>query len=78
MKNVKKVMILFLLIVAIYFIQFVLVNENSLLGIKPNLILVMVIIISLQYEIYVCTIYGFFSGFIMDSLYNSYDFLNGL
>lgn len=67
----KSITILYisLLVLAIYFIQLYVINPRTLFGIKPNLILILSIVISLWYGIYVGGISSFLLGIFTDIIF---------
>ena len=70
-KNILAFIYILLFVILIYFAQTCIISDNTLFGVKPNLILISVIIVSLWYGLYAGTIYSFIIGFITDILYYS-------
>jgi rod shape-determining protein MreD len=70
-KNILTVIYIILVVLIIFLIQLFLVNPRSLFGIKPNLILIMSIVISLWYGIYIGGISSFCLGVMTDLLFGS-------
>ncbi len=71
LKKVLTVIYVILLIVLIYFFQMFVVDSRELFGIKPNLILISVIVVSLWYGMYVGTFFSFVIGLITDIIFGS-------
>lgn len=71
MEKVLKVVFTIVLFVISLVIQLFLFNNMSLFGVKPNLLLISVIVVSLNTSIYSSTIYSFIIGIIMDLLFGS-------
>lgn len=73
MKKTLKTIYIFLVIVAIYMLQLFVINNHTLFGTKPNLILISVIVVSLWFGLYTGSIFSFFIGLLTDILFgNSY------
>lgn len=60
-----------LIVVAVFVIQLFVINPRSLFGIKPNLILITTIVISLWYGVYTGGISAIILGIIADTLFGS-------
>ncbi len=71
MEKVLKVVFTIVLFVISLAIQLFLFNNMNLFGVKPNLLLISVIVVSLNTSIYSSTIYSFVIGIIMDLLFGS-------
>ncbi len=71
MQRVLKVIVTILLFIISLSMQLFVFNNMSLFGIKPNMLLISVIVVSLYTSIYSCTIYSFILGFIVDLIFGS-------
>lgn len=71
MKRFLTIIYIILLIILIYFFQVAIVDNNELFGIKPNLILISCIIVSLWYGLYIGAIYSFIIGIITDIIFGN-------
>ncbi len=71
MKKALKTIYIFLIIFVIYLIQLFVINNNTLFGVKPNLILICVIVVSLWFGLYTGSIFSFFIGILTDILYGN-------
>ena len=60
-----------ILLFTIYILQLYLINPRELFGIKPNLILIVVIVVSLWYGVHVGGISSLLIGFLTDILFGS-------
>lgn len=70
-KKVFTVIMTALLIIAVYFFQVFVIDNKILFGIRPNFILITVIVVSLWYGFYTGTIYSFLIGFLTDIVFGS-------
>lgn len=70
-KNILTFAYVILIIVVLYSIQLYIINPRGLFGIKPNLLLIISIIISLWYGIYIGGVSSFLIGFITDIIFGS-------
>ena len=74
-KNILTFIYVILLLLLVFLFQLYIVNTRELFGIKPNIILISVTVVSIWFGIYVGTFYSFFVGLLMDVMYmNSYGF----
>ena len=71
MKKHLKGLYIALVIIAIYLLQLFVINQHSLFGFKPNLILISVIVVSLWFGLYPGTMFSFFIGFLTDILFGN-------
>lgn len=72
-KKVLTILYIVILIVFIYLFQLFVINNNTLFGAKPNLILISVIVVSLWYGLHVGAFYSLITGIITDFVFmNSY------
>ena len=72
MKNKILFSIFFILLfLVIFFLQIYIIGGKTLFGVKPNLLLISVIVFTSFLGIYKGTIYSFFIGIICDFLYGS-------
>lgn len=70
-KNILTIIYIVLLILIIYLLQLYLVNPRDLFGIKPNLILILSIVISLWFGVYIGGISSLLIGILTDILFGS-------
>lgn len=70
-KNILAFMYILIFVVVLYLAQIYVVGDKTLFGIKPNLIIISVIVVSLWYGLYVGTTYSFIIGLITDMIYSS-------
>lgn len=71
MKNFLKGLCIIILFIIALFIQLFIFNNMELFGVKPNLILICVIVVGLYTNIYSSTIFSFLVGIIVDLLFGS-------
>ncbi len=69
MKRVLKAICTMLLFIFSLLVQLFLFNNMSLFGVKPNMLLISVIVVSLYTSIYSTTIYSFIVGVIADLIF---------
>lgn len=69
MQKVLKVIVTILLFIISLLIQLFIFNNMSLFGVKPNMLLISIIVVSLYNNIYFGTVYSFLLGFTVDLLY---------
>ena len=69
MQRVLKIIVTILLFIISLSIQLFIFNNMSLFGVKPNMLLISIIVVSLYTSIYSCTIYSFFLGLIIDLMF---------
>lgn len=69
MKKVLTVLYLILIILLMYLVQTLVINNISIFGVKPNLILISVIVVSLWFGLYKGSIYSVCIGIITDMLF---------
>lgn len=70
-KKTLTFLYIILFIVLVYFLQLFVVDTKTLFGVKPNLILITVIVVSLWYGVYTGTIFAFIIGVITDFVFGS-------
>ena len=70
-KKLLTFIYIILLIIALYFFQMFVIDNRDLFGVKPNLILISVIVVSLWYGMYKGTIFSFIIGFFTDIIFGS-------
>jgi len=73
-KNILTIIYILFLILSIFLAQLYIINPRDLFGVKPNLILILSIVISLWYGVYVGGISSFFIGIFTDILFGSNGF----
>ena len=71
LKKCLTVIYIILFILLIFYLQLFIVDTKELFGIKPNLILITVIVVSLWYGTYTGTIFAFIIGFLCDLIFGS-------
>ncbi len=71
MKRFLTIIYIILLIILIYFFQVAIVDNNNLFGVKPNLILISCLIVSIWYGLYAGAIYSFIIGIITDIIFGN-------
>ncbi len=71
LKKVFSYFVIFIVIVCIFLFQVYVIDSRELFGIKPNIILISVIVMSLWYGVYAGSIYGFIIGIITDILFGN-------
>ena len=71
MERAKKIIISVILLIISLFMQLFVIDNMSLLGVKPNLFLISIIVISLNTDIYISTVYSFIIEVILDLLFGA-------
>lgn len=71
MKKFLTYLFIVLLVIALYIIQIFVIDKGSLFGLKPNLLLISVVTISLWYGLYAGSIYSLIIGIITDLIFGS-------
>lgn len=74
MKNIVKTILAIILFIASVIIQIFIFNDFNLFGVKPNMILISIIVVSMFTNIYACSFFAFLIGFVSDLLFGT----NGL
>lgn len=70
-KNILAFLYILLFVILIYFLQMYVIGEKTLFSVKPNLILISVLVVSLWYGLYIGTGYSFLIGMFTDLIYSS-------
>ncbi|MDF2866483.1 MAG: rod shape-determining protein MreD [Clostridia bacterium] len=70
-KRIFSYFIIFLVLICIFLFQIYVIDSRELFGVKPNLILISVIVMSLWYGLYTGTIYSFFIGITTDIMFGN-------
>jgi len=70
-KKVFSYFIILLILICIFMFQIYVIDSRELFGVKPNIILISVIVMSLWYGLYAGSIYGFCIGMITDILFGN-------
>ncbi|MDD3304260.1 MAG: rod shape-determining protein MreD [Clostridia bacterium] len=70
-KKLLTFVYILILITIIFIFQMFIINNRTLFGVKPNLILISTIIVSLWYGLYAGTFYSFVIGLITDLLFGN-------
>ena len=71
MKKVLTIIYLIFFIFLIFTLQIMLIDGRTILGVKPNLILIKVIVVSLWFGLYAGSFYGLIIGIITDILFGN-------
>ncbi len=71
MEKTLKILISFFLFALSFIIQLFVINDINLFGVKPNLFLITIIVVSLNTDIFISTIYSFVIGVIVDMLFGA-------
>ena len=71
MKKVFSYSMILLILICIFMFQIYGIDNRELFGVKPNIILISVIVMSLWYGLYAGSIYGFFIGMLTDILFGN-------
>lgn len=71
LKKILAVILLLLVVFIAYIVQLNILNTNLFFGVKPNLILILVVVVSLWYGIYAGTIFGMINGLFLDLMFSS-------
>lgn len=71
MKKALTIVYLLLFILIIFVFQMYIIDERELFGVKPNLILISVIVVSLWFGLYTGSIYSVIIGIITDMLFGN-------
>ena len=70
MRKLIGILLIFILIVLSMFVQSNILNKVKIFGVRPNVLLVIVVAISLWYGLYIGTIFGALFGLIADSWFS--------
>lgn len=71
MRKILTIIYLIFFIVLIFTLQIMLIDGRTVLGVKPNLILITVIVVSLWFGLYAGSFYGLIIGIITDILFGN-------
>lgn len=71
MRKALTIVYLLLFILIIFVFQMYIIDERELFGVKPNLILISVIVVSLWFGLYTGSIYSVIIGIITDMLFGN-------
>lgn len=71
MKKALTIIYLLLFILIIFVFQMFVIDGKELFGVKPNLILISVIVVSLWFGLYAGSAYGFIIGLVTDMLFGN-------
>ena len=71
LKKILTIIYIILLIALVFFLQFFVIDNRTLFGVKPNLILITVIVVSLWYGVYIGTFFSFIIGMCTDFLFGN-------
>lgn len=69
--NILTILYIIILILLVYLIQLYFINERELFGVKPNLILILSIVISLWFGVYIGGISSLIIGIFTDMLFGN-------
>lgn len=70
-KRIFSYFVIFLILISIFIFQIYVIDGRELFGVKPNVILISVIVMSLWYGLYSGSIYGFLIGIITDIMFGN-------
>lgn len=70
-KNILASLYIIVFVLLIYLLQIYVIGDKTLFSVKPNLILISVLVVSLWYGLYAGTVYSFLIGLFTDMLYSS-------
>jgi len=70
-KKILSYFIILLILIGIFMFQIYVIDDRQLFGVKPNIILISVIVMSLWYGLYAGSIYGLIIGMIADILFGN-------
>ena len=71
MRKTLTIIYIILFIIAIFVVQMFVIDNKELFGVKPNLILICVIVVSLWFGVYTGSIFSFIIGMITDILFGN-------
>ena len=71
MQKILKVIITIALFIISLLVQLFIFNNINLLGVKPNILLISIIVVGLYTNMYASTIYAFILGIIVDLIFGS-------
>ena len=71
MQKILKVIITIALFIISLLVQLFIFNNMNLLGVKPNILLISIIVVGLYTNMYASTIYAFILGIIVDLIFGS-------
>jgi rod shape-determining protein MreD len=71
MKKLLSYLLLILIIISVILFQVYIIDSNNLFGVKPNLILVVVIVATLWYDIYKGSVLAILLGIYLDILFGN-------
>ena len=71
MKNIVKTIMVILIFIISVLLQVFVINKTSLFDVKPNMLLVSIILVSMFTNIYSCSIYSFILGFVADLVFGT-------
>ena len=71
MEKILKIIFSTILIVLSFLLQLFVIDNMSLFGVRPNLFLISIIVVSLNTDIYISTVFSFIIGVIVDMLFGA-------
>lgn len=71
MKKTLTIIYIILFVIAIFVLQMFVIDSRELFGVKPNLILICVIVVSLWFGVYTGSIFSLIIGMITDILFGN-------
>lgn len=71
LKKILTIIYIILLIALVLFLQLFVIDSRTLFGVKPNLILITVIVVSLWFGVYTGTFFSFVIGLFTDFLFGN-------
>jgi len=71
MKNIVKIFCTFVFFVISMVLQLFVFNNITLFGVKPNILLISIVVVSIYTNLYFSTVYAFVVGFISDLIFGT-------
>ena len=71
MKKTLTIIYIILFVIAIFVLQMFVIDSRELFGVKPNLILICVIVVSLWFGVYTGSIFSLIIGMVTDILFGN-------
>ena len=71
MEKVLKIIFSTIIVIISFVLQLFVLNNMNLFGVKPNLFLISIIVVCLNTDIYVSTLFSFLIGLIVDMLFGA-------
>ncbi len=71
MKKILAYIAVIVFVIAIYLVQLYIIDSKTLFGVKPNLLLILSVTVSLWYGLYVGSVFSFLTGFTLDLIFGN-------